>query len=166
MTSQNLAASPEIRPASLADAEAIAEIFNHAVLNTVASWLLEPVTVENRQDWLRSHHVLVAEISGQVVGFAGYGQYRPAAGYRFTVENSVYIREGFYGRGLAGSLMESLITEAREQGLRVMLANIEAGNVASIKLHEKLGFRRVGLFPGVGDKNNQRLDLAILQLDL
>lgn len=155
-----------IRPATSADAAAIAEIFNYEIRNGVATWLPEPVSVENWEAWLAEHVVFVAESDGQVVGFAGYGQYRPSPGYRFTVENSIYIRQGWHGQGIARQLMLQLIETARDNGMRVMLAMIEAGNVGSIALHSKLGFQSAGLLQGVGDKHDRVLDLKIMQLSL
>ncbi|MDU0478932.1 N-acetyltransferase family protein [Staphylococcus chromogenes] len=158
--------APIIRPATSADAQALADILNHSIEHTNAIWLSEPVDAAERTQWMAQRRVLVAELAGEVAGFAGIGQWKGSCGYRYTAEDSIYIRDGFHGRGIASALFGALIEAAPAQGYRVIVANIEAGNAASIALHEKFGFTKVGLMPGVGFKNDTFLDLAVYQLTL
>lgn len=161
---------PTIRPATAADLPGILDIYNHAVLHTTASYDLEPVTLQNRQEWFAARQkagfpVLVAEgASGEVLGFASYGTFREKPGYNGTVEHSVYIRDGQRGAGLGLALMERLIAEARQQGLHVMLGSVDADNAGSIAFHERLGFRQVAHFHQVGRKFGRWLDMVFMEL--
>ncbi|MDN4614269.1 N-acetyltransferase family protein [Leifsonia sp. F6_8S_P_1B] len=150
----------------------IAAIYNDAVEHTTAIWNDNPVDLANRVAWLADRRragypVLVAlDDAGEVVGYASFGDWRPFDGFRHTVEHSVYVRGDQRGAGLGRRLMETLIERARALGKHVMVAAVEAGNTGSIRLHEKLGFERVGLMPQVGAKFGGWLDLAFLQLIL
>lgn len=160
-----------VRPATLADLPAILAIYNDAVLNTTAIWNETPVDLDNRRAWFegrmaRNHPVLVAERDGEVIGYASYGDWRAFEGFRHTMEHSVYVRSDRKGRGTGGALMEALIAAATERGVHVLIGCIEAENAASIRLHDKLGFRLVGRFSEVGQKFGRWLDLACMELRL
>lgn len=161
-----------IRDAGPADAPAIAAIYNDAVVNTTAIWNEHQVDAANRRAWLterqgQGYPVLVsADALGDVVGYAAFGDWRAWDGYRNTVEHSVYVRADQRGAGIGKALMLALIDRARAIGKHVMVAGIEAGNIGSIRLHERLGFTQVGLLPQVGMKFGRWLDLAFLQLTL
>ncbi|ARO13610.1 phosphinothricin acetyltransferase [Ketogulonicigenium robustum] len=161
-----------IRVAKSADSISIAAVYNDAVLNSVAVWNETPVTPQNRADWMAARQadgfpVLVVEDSqGEVVGFASYGPFRAFDGFRLTVEHSVYVRADQRGRGMGRALLQALIEYARKQGIHVMVAGIAAENEGSIRLHQHLGFKTVGLLPQVGVKFGRWLDLAFLQLQL
>ena len=103
---------------------------------------------------------------GEVVGYASFGDWRPFEGFRHTVEHSVYIRADQRGNGLGPKLMQALIVRARGCGKHVMVAAIESGNAASIRLHERLGFTLNGQMPQVGVKFGRWLDLTFMQLVL
>ena len=123
----------------------------------------------NRLEWFgmrqaRGFPVLVAEKGGRIVGYASYGDWRAFEGFRHTVEHSVYVEKDHQGAGIGKLLMTSLIERAGENGIHVMIAGIEAGNLASIKLHEKLGFRNGGTFFEVGTKFGRWLDLTFMEL--
>lgn len=161
-----------LRDAVPDDIPGITAIYNDAVANTTAIWNEKTVDVANRARWLADrlaagYPVLVAvEDGGTVLGYATFGDWRAFDGYRHTVEHSVYVAAGARGRGLGETLMRELLTRARLLGKHAMVAGIEAGNTASIRLHEKLGFTQVGLLPEVGCKFGRWLDLAFLQLTL
>ncbi|WP_068765314.1 GNAT family N-acetyltransferase [Rhodobacter xanthinilyticus] len=160
-----------IRPATPADAPALAEIYNAAVRETTAIWNDIEVDAENRRAWMAARAeggfpVLVCEEGGAVLGYASYGPFRAFDGYRATVEHSVYVRKGAQGGGRGRALMEALIAEARARGAHIMVAAIEAGNAGSIALHASLGFEPVGRMPEVGQKFGRWLDLALMQLRL
>lgn len=159
-----------IRDAGPQDAAAIAAIYNHAVLHTTAIWNEATVDAENRAAWIADRQgsglpVLVAEAEG-VTGYASYAPWRTFDGYRYTVEHSVYVAPDRHGRGIGSALLGALIGRARLDGLHVMVAAIEARNLASIRLHERHGFRPVGAMPQVGCKFGRWLDLSFLQLML
>lgn len=160
-----------IRDATEADLAAIRDIYNDAVEHTTAIWNDQLIDVENRRAWLELRHakgfpVLVAEMDGKIAGYASYGDWRAFDGYRHTVEHSVYVHKDARGAGIGKALMEALIERAREGRVHVMIAAIEAGNTASIRLHETLGFRLVGIHEEVGTKFGRWLDLAMMELKL
>lgn len=163
----------QILDATAQHADGIAAIYNHAVEHTTAIWNERLVDAADRADWLAARQadgfpVLVAteEDGTTVLGYASYGPWRPHDGYRRTVEHSVYVREGLRGRGTGSALLTALIERACAQGLHVMVAGIDAANHGSVRLHERLGFTRVGVLPEVGTKFGRWLDLAFLQLVL
>ncbi|MGH1356080.1 MAG: GNAT family N-acetyltransferase [Thalassovita sp.] len=159
-----------IRAATPDDADAIAAIYNHAVQHTTAIWNDVTVDGANRKAWMQDRFaagmpVIVWDQNG-VQGYASYGPWRAFDGYRQTVEHSVYVAPDAQGLGIGQTLMEALITQARTDGLHVMIAGIEAGNTGSIRLHERLGFIQTGAMPQVGQKFGRWLDLVFLQLAL
>ncbi|MFG2650575.1 GNAT family N-acetyltransferase [Streptomyces sp. NPDC048436] len=159
-----------VRAAHPGDAEAVRAIRNHAIEHSTALWTQTQQSPAEGAAWLAAHldrgSAFVAEADGEVAGFAVYGPWRELEGYRHTVENSVYVREGRHGLGIGSALMTDLISAARQAGHHVMIADIEAGNSGSIRLHERFGFRHVGTVPEVGTKFGRWLDLTIMRLPL
>ncbi|QXH36340.1 GNAT family N-acetyltransferase [Pseudomonas muyukensis] len=160
-----------LRDALPDDLPGILDIYNDAVANTTAIWNETPVDLANRQAWFESraqqgYPVLVAVDDSGVLGYASFGDWRPFEGFRHTVEHSVYIRGDQRGKGLGPALMEALVERARRCDKHVMVAAIERGNTASIRLHERLGFSITGQMPQVGVKFGRWLDLTFMQLYL
>lgn len=158
-----------IRNASEADLPTIMDIYNDAVASTTAIWNDVQVDLANRQDWFsvrkaRGFPVLVADVGGAVAGYASYGDWRAFEGFRNTVEHSVYVHKDHRGAGIGRDLMQALVERAGQGGIHVMVACVEAGNAASVRLHESLGFRNVGTFSEVGEKFGRWLDLTCLEL--
>ena len=108
----------------------------------------------------------MAVAEDELAGFAVYGPWRELDGYRHTVENSVYVREDRHGLGIGSALLAALITSAREVGHHVVIADIEAKNTPSVRLHERFGFHHVATMPEVGTKFGRWLDLTIMRLPL
>lgn len=161
-----------IRDARPGDLPAIRDIYNDAVLNTTAIWNEQAVDLGNRQAWFsarqtQGYPVLVAvDAEDNVLGYASFGDWRPFDGFRHTVEHSVYVRSDQRGNGLGPLLMSALIERARAGGKHVMVAAIESGNAASIRLHERAGFAITGQMPQVGTKFGRWLGLTFMQLVL
>lgn len=158
-----------IRPAREDDLSGILAIYNEVVRTSTAVYTEQEATLESRRLWLRDRQalgypVLVAEDdAGGIAGFSSFGDFRPWPGYRHTVEHSVYLREDCRGRGLGGALITPLFDEAVRLGKHVMIAGIDAANPASLRLHDKLGFTRVGRMSEVGTKFGRWLDLVFMQ---
>ena len=160
-----------IRDAIESDLPAIRDIYNDAVRNTTAIWNEQPVDLANRQAWFtarqaQQYPILVAVENDEVTGYASFGDWRPFEGFRYSVEHSVYVRNDQRGKGLGPRLMQALIERARSCGKHVMVAAIESGNLASVHLHERLGFITTGHMPQVGIKFGRWLDLTFMQLTL
>lgn len=156
-----------IRPATLADAEAIREIYNLEVTETTHTFDLVPRTLEQQQEWLTSRlgalAVLVAEDDGVVVGFASLSSYRDRPAYRTTVEDSVYVARSHQGRGVGKLLLTAIVDAARGRGFHTVMARIVGGHEASIRLHASVGFTVVGTEREVGRKFHRWLDVVIMQ---
>jgi phosphinothricin acetyltransferase len=158
-----------VRPATFDDISEITRIYDHAVKHGTASFELEPPDVaELTARWraIRSAHLpyIVAEQGGRIAGYAYAGPYRARPGYRYTVENSVYIAPWGRRRGIGRVLLDRVITAASERGMRQMVAIIgDSAHVASIALHERAGFRLVGVLENVGCKFGRWLDTVIMQ---
>ena len=158
-----------LRDATPADLPAIQSIYAPHVLHGSASFEMEVPDLGElglRLARVREARLpyLVAELDGEVVGYGYAAPYRPRPAYRFTVEDSVYVRDGLEGRGIGRLLLERLIQRCEQQGYRQMIAMVgDSGNLASVGLHERLGFRRVGVLENVGFKHGRWLDCVILQ---
>jgi L-amino acid N-acyltransferase YncA len=163
-----------IRDATLDDATAIQAIYAHHVLTGLASFEETSPSVADmvaRQQAARDagYPYLVAEREGEILGYAYASVYRPRPAYRFTVENSVYVRAGLDGQGIGSALLAALIArcEAGPIHWRQMIAVIgNSGNTASIALHRRFGFRDVGVLRAVGFKHGQWVDTVLMQREL
>ena len=156
-----------IRPAAAGDAEAIRRIYNHEVEHTTHTFDLVPRTLEDQRAWLRDREgalgVVVAEVDGEVAGFASLSEYRPRAAYRTSVESSVYVDESVRGRGVGRRLMQELVRVAEARGFHTMMARIAGGHEASTGLHQAVGFTTVGTEREVGRKFGGWLDVVVMQ---
>jgi L-amino acid N-acyltransferase YncA len=163
---------PTLRPATASDVAAIAAIYRPAVLGGTASFELEP---PSEDEMLRRYRVItdagypyvVAELDGLIVGYAFAGAYRARPGYRFTVENSVYVTPEAQGRGVGRALLLEVIAACTAKGYRLMVAVIgDSANFASISLHRRVGFKFCGTIHSVGYKLGRWLDSVIMELPL
>ncbi len=159
----------KIRDAERRDLARIAEIYGYHVEHGLASFEETAPDVEEigrRFDAVKALGMpyLVAELDGEVVGYAYCSTYRPRPAYRFTVENTVYIDHRFPRRRLGYRLLEALIARTEETPVRQMIAVIgDSDHAASIKLHERLGFRLVGTLRGTGYKFGRWVDSVLMQ---
>jgi L-amino acid N-acyltransferase YncA len=164
--------APEIRPATEADLPAITEIYEHAVRYGTATFELTPPDLTEMTRRFRAlteggFPYLVAHLGGEVAGYAYAGPYRPRPAYRFTVENSIYLRPAIHRRGIGLKLMQELLRECKQRGYRQMIAVIgDSANAGSIGLHTRCGFQMIGTHPHVGLKFGRWLDTVMMQLAL
>jgi L-amino acid N-acyltransferase YncA len=161
-----------IRAAIASDMDAIALIYSHHVNHGTGTFETEPPDREEiARRWgevaARSLPWLVAEDSGEVVGYAYAAPYRARPAYRHTVEDSVYVRIDRIGTGLGKQLLPALITATRACGMHQMIAVIgDSANRASINLHRRFGFQDAGVLKDVGFKFGRWLDTVFLQRSL
>lgn len=158
-----------LRPCVASDMPEITDIYAHAVINGTASFEYRaPKTTEmaRRIQTLLSdgYPYLVAESNHEVLGYAYAGPYRSRPGYKYTVEDSVYVRTDAQRRGIGHALLQYVLQEAQARGFRQMIAVIgDSGNQGSIRLHESVGFVHCGTLRAVGWKHGRWLDSVLMQ---
>ncbi len=160
-----------IRDASADDLPAIESIYNHYVLTSTCTYQLEPApSLDERRAWFAAHDaehpVTVALRGGEIVGWGALSSYRARRGYRFTVEDTLYVRHDQHRRGVGRALLADLVDRARRLGHRTILAGVSADQEASVALHRALGFEPVAHLRSVGFKFDRWLDCLFLQLML
>ncbi|KAL5519256.1 hypothetical protein ACEPAH_939 [Sanghuangporus vaninii] len=167
-----------IRDADEADLPGMLEILNEQVATNTAILRDDPFDLDDRRKWMRGTKsagfpIFVAVPSDpappspSVLGFAYYGTFRPREGYRFTVENTIYVHKSIRGGKIGTALMQRLLAFARDQGkVRVLVGAITASNVDSIRFHERFGFVHVGTMREVGYKFGEWQDVTFMQLIL
>lgn len=174
-TFRHMQGSPPItiRPAEDADMDAVTAIYAHHVLHGLASFETEPPDATDmrlrRADVVAKGlpYLIATDNDDAVLGYAYVNIYRPRVAYANTVENSIYLRPDAIGRQIGQRLLSALIDACKACGLRQMVAVVgDSANLASIGLHEKLGFRRVGVLTNVGYKHGRWLDSVLLQREL
>lgn len=161
---------PVLRLAREADAESLLAIYAPLVRETPISFELEPPEVEEyrgrittvleRTPWL------VCQEEAAILGYAYASKFRPRPAYQWTVETTVYVHSKHHKRGVGRALYETLFDCLRLQGYRTALAVIALPNLASVALHEKVGFRPVGVFHDVGYKLERWHDVGFWELSL
>lgn len=162
-----------VRSAHHGDLPAIQALYAHHVLHGLASFEEVPPSIDD----LRARHAavlaaglsyLVAELDGQVVGFAYATPYRARTAYRHTVEDSVYVAPGLAGRGIGAALLGEVIRQCEAGPWRQMLAVVGQGddNAGSMALHARMGFERIGALRSVGFKKVRWLDTVLMQRPL
>lgn len=157
-----------LRAAQESDAQAIAEIYNYEVENSTATFDLVPRSVEAQREWISARSgafsatVAVDSVAG-VIGFAALSTYRDRAGYRTTVENSVYVHRDHQRRGVGKLLLAALLDSARDSGFHTVIARIDSQSAGSLALHGSLGFVEVGVEREIGRKFGRWLDSVIMQ---
>ncbi|HMP84521.1 MAG TPA: N-acetyltransferase family protein [Verrucomicrobiota bacterium] len=157
-----------IRPATEADLAAINGIYNHYVHHSTCTYQEAPETMEDRLRWFRhhdeNHPVIVAVTDGRVVGWGSLSAYNPRSAYRRTLESSVYIHHQYHRCGIGSLVMRELIQRARQLGCHAIIAGIDAEQAASVALHTRLGFEKVGRLKQVGFKFGRWLDVIYTEL--
>jgi phosphinothricin acetyltransferase len=161
----------QIDRAAESDLEGITAIYNDVIASSTAIFSDDPVSIENRREWLaerqaRGFPVLVAREQGAVLGFGSFGDFRAWPGYRTTVEHTVHVAAGHRRRGIGALLVRALIDEARALGMHMMIAGVVSTNEASLALHRRLGFVEVARLPEIARKFDEWLELVLLQLAL
>jgi len=161
----------EVREAAESDLPEILAIYNDVIATSTAVYRETPADIDERREWLRSrvaqgYPVVVAVDETGVTGFGSFGDFRNWPGYRFTVEHSVHVRADRRAHGIGAAIVAELVRRAKTLGKHVLIAGIDADNIASLRLHERLGFEKVAHFREVGWKFGRWLDLVFMQRPL
>ena len=161
-----------VRPSRDDDVEAMLAIYRyHAWKGVERSSVYETPQVEDikrRRKNMSRHRLphMVAENSGQVVGYAYAVPFRKRPAYRYVVKHSIYVDPKFLHRGIGRSLLASLIDACAAAGFRKMIGYVDASNEASLRLHEEYGFEEAGRLKSVGFRNGLWADSVIMQRSL
>jgi phosphinothricin acetyltransferase len=161
-----------IRPALISDLPRLTGIYNYYILNTPITFDIEPYTVEQRMPWFQQfaptgrHRLFVAEENGIVVGYAGTMRWRPKAAYDTTVETTIYCATETVSKGIGGRLYRELFDSIAKEDIHQIVAGYTLPNAASAALHERLGFKSVGVFKEVGRKFGKYWDVAWMEKPL
>jgi phosphinothricin acetyltransferase len=156
----------EIRMAERRDLPRLTEIYNYYVVNTPVTFDLEPYTVERREAWFEQfaptgrHRLLVAESGGDVIGYAGTTRFRPKAAYETTVETTIYCAPEAVGKGIGKRLYAALFETLRGEDIHRFVAGYALPNPATAAIHERFGFKVVGIFSENGRKFGQYWDVC------
>lgn len=162
-----------VRPSRDDDVEAMLSIYRRHIRRGIEagveeSGMPEPDDLRDRRKNLRHHRLphLVATCRSEIVGYAYVVVFRKRPAYRYTVKHSIYIHHEHQGRGVGGLLMQALIDACAAAGFRQMIGYISADNRASLLIHEKFGFTKVGLLPGVAYRYGRWVDTVMVQRSL
>jgi L-amino acid N-acyltransferase len=157
-----------VRKATIEDLVAITEIYNDAILKTIATFDTEPKSLEEQKTWFANHGesypILVVEQGSLIVGWSSLSRWSDRCAYSGTVEISLYVRDGYRGKGVGRMLIGEIINEGRRAGFHTVIARIADGNSVSVHLHESVGFKHIGVMSEVGRKFGRLLDVDLMQL--
>jgi L-amino acid N-acyltransferase YncA len=159
-----------VRPVELTDAEPITEIYGYYVKNTAITFeedVPSPEAIRNRiQEITRRYPWFVHESNQTVDGFAYAATYKERESYRYTVELSLYVDRASVGQGIGTELFDHLISACKKTDAAVLIAGVALPNEQSLRLLDRYGFKRVGLFEKVGYKLDKWIDVGYWQLEI
>jgi phosphinothricin acetyltransferase len=155
-----------IRSAIRGDLPRLTELYNYYVVHTPITFDREPYSVEQRETWFSQfgatgrHRLLVAEEDGRILGYAGTTRFRPKAAYETTVETTIYCAQQAIGKGIGSRLYGALFQALQDEDIHRIVAGYTLPNPASAALHERFGFRPVGIFSENGRKFGRYWDVC------
>jgi phosphinothricin acetyltransferase len=162
-----------VRPAVPDDLPALTAIYNHYIVNSTITFDVRPFEPEERRAWFDDHAVsgrhrllVAAGSDGKVLGYTTSSRWRPKAAYDTTVESSVYCHPDAVGRGLGSQLYAALFEAIATEDVHRVVAGVAQPNPASVALHQRFGFRQVGVFSSVGRKFDRYWDVAWFERSL
>lgn len=157
-----------IREAKYSDVQMVAEIYNYYILNTAITFELEPVTPQEIMVRMKKSKevgpYLVYEENGEVIGYTYVSKFRERKAYEHSVESTIYLKHGFGGKGFGTKLYSELLSQVAPQR-HAIIGGVALPNEASVKLHERCGFKKVAHFSQVGHKFGKWIDVGFWQKD-
>lgn len=166
----DMSAHRQVQCTHCCHAQAILDIFNEAIESSTALYDYQPRPLASMETWFankdKGHFPVIGieDDAGALLAFGSYGTFRAWPAYKYSVEHSVYVHKDHRGKGLGIQVMQALMEAARQNDVHAMIGGIDASNIGSIALHQRLGFKHVGTLPQVGFKFGRWLDLAFYQL--
>ena len=159
-----------IRPVKSADVQAICDIYNYYIENTFITFEEQKVTAGQMQERIdnvrQKYDWFVYEKEGEVIGYCYATGWRARSAYRFSVETTVYLKNGYEGNGVGTALYRHLIEDLIRRDIHSFIGGISLPNDSSVALHEKMGFQKIAHFREVGQKFNKWIDVGYWQLVL
>lgn len=159
-----------IRQAKESDCTAICQIYNYYIENTVITFEENTISSEEMAERIRKTRTqypwLVYEEDGIIIGYSYASSWKERSAYRYSVESTVYLKNGYERKGYGKKLYKELITELKKSKYHSVIGVIALPNKNSIMLHEKMGFKKIGAFKEVGYKMNKWIDVGYWQLEL
>lgn len=159
-----------IRSLNVNDAEELLDIYNYYVLNSIVTFDDEALSLDTFKDKITRINVdypfIVFEENNEILGYAYGSKWRPKPAYKHTVESTVYVKHDVLGKQIGSKLYTELLTQLKEQNYHIVLGGLTLPNDASVKLHEKFGFKQVAHYKEVGLKFDKWLDVGFWQLTL
>ncbi|MEQ8768855.1 MAG: N-acetyltransferase family protein [Planctomycetota bacterium] len=161
-----------VRSATESDLPAIDRIYEPYVLETPITFDVRPRTSEETRTWFEAfrptgrHRLWVAEVNGAVVGFAHSKPIRPKAAYETSIEVTAYVDRNHVGGGVGSALYSRLFEDLSEEDIHMAFAGVVIPNEASVRFHERFGFRHLGTYQEIGRKLGRYWDVAWFQKKL
>ena len=155
-----------VRPAVRGDLPRLTEIYNHYIVNTPITFDIETYTVEQRESWFSQfaaggrYRLIVAKENGLVLGYAGTTRFRPKAAYDTTVETTIYYAQEAVGKGVGSLLYGALFEALKDEDVHRIVGGYTLPNPASAALHQRFGFKPIGIFTQVGRKFGRYWDVS------
>ncbi len=157
-----------IRSAEKRDNDEICDIYNHYVRHSIATFDETEMSREEMQEYLSGiithYHWLVYESVGNVLGYAYTSPWKSRCAYKYSLESTIYLHPDYVGKGIGTRLYSALISKVKESGYHALIGGISLPNPASIALHEKMGFQKIGHFREVGFKFDKWIDVGYWEL--
>jgi phosphinothricin acetyltransferase len=157
-----------IRPVKSNDALAICGIYNYYIKETVITFEETPVSIKEMEHRIRDVRAvypwLVWEEEGALIGYAYVNKWKDRSAYGFSVEDSIYLKQGYEHKGLGRKLLTGLLDEVKKTNIHAVVAGITLPNEQSVGLHETLGFKKIAQFNEIGFKGNRWLDVGYWEL--
>jgi phosphinothricin acetyltransferase len=157
-----------IRPVKSNDALGICGIYNYYIKETVITFEETPVSIKEMENRIRNvsaaYPWLVWEEEGALIGYAYVNKWKDRSAYSFSVEDSIYLKQGYEHKGLGRKLLTRLLDEVKKTNIHAIVAGITLPNEQSVGLHETLGFKKIAQFNEIGFKSNRWLDVGYWEL--
>lgn len=157
-----------IRNVSLDDARSICSIYNYYILNSISTFELEPISVDETAKRIKlvkdKYPWIVYEQDGEILGYAYADEWKTRKAYKYSVESTVYLKDGESGKGTGSKLYKFLLDELKKMNIHAVIGGISLPNDVSVALHEKLGFKKIAQFKEVGKKFNKWIDVGYWEL--
>jgi L-amino acid N-acyltransferase YncA len=159
-----------IRTVKIKDVPMILDIYSYYVENTIITFEITPPDIDEMKrrvmETVKAFDWIIYELNGTTVGYAYYTKFRERKAYDYSCETTVYVHKDFVGKGIGSTLYGELINRLKKTSKAVAIGGISLPNEASVRLHEKMGFKNVGILKNIGRKFNKWISVGYWELEL